>query len=142
MSESIKKFEDLLAEKNIELENWEDDEGDNRFFAYEDSLKNGPTVRIVAALQNKPNYVGTVYLFNYINIADEVNKESFYELLNELNVDYSYVKFLLDDEFNIILRMHYPVLENHYDPQTTIDFMLMILEAAKDEYSKFMKLIL
>ncbi len=142
MSESIEKFEDLLTEKDIELDNWKDEEDETKYFAFEDGIKNGPRVRVVAALQNKPEYVGTVYLFNYINIADEVNKDSFYELLNELNNDYTYVKFLLDDESNIFLRLNYPVVENYYDPETTIDFMLMILEAAKDEYPKFMKLIL
>jgi hypothetical protein len=38
--------------------------------------------------------------------------------------------------------MHYPVLEGAYDAQTTIDFMLMAVDAAKEEYSKFMKLML
>ncbi|HPN37057.1 MAG TPA: YbjN domain-containing protein [Melioribacteraceae bacterium] len=142
MSESIQKFEELLAQKEIELENWSGEDDGSRYFAFEESIKNGPRIRVVAALQDKPNFVGTVYLFNYINISEEKNKEAFYELLNELNDDYTYVKFILDDEDNIMMRLHYPVLEGLYDAQTTIDFMLMATDAAKEEYSKFMKLIL
>lgn len=81
-----------------------------------------------------------VHLLNYgfIKGINPLKKQTIYEFLNELNSKYTYIKFLMRDN-GIDVEIHYIV--DSYSPQTTINYLLTMIEVMNDEYENFMKLI-
>ena len=128
-------FKNLLEQNNIYMEENRDEIG--TFFRAPQSLKSGGNVLVVVSFSNQESIVD-ISIFNIAQIENPLKKEELNKLINELNKDYRYAKFIESDN-SVIAQYSYDVRE-HFNPGLVLDHVALLLNVVDDAYPKFMKL--
>lgn len=101
-------FKKYMIEQKIIFDEWSNDSDD--FFAFDDKIKNGPNVRIAIGFA-KGDLKVSVYIINVAEITNPSKREYALQLVNELNIKYSYNKFMMEDTGDVFLATHIPVFD-------------------------------
>lgn len=138
MGKNVDAFRNLLNDKELYMEEGENEEG-NTFFRTEQKLENGGTVLLAVGF-NENEEIVDIYVFNIAEIKDAYKKESTVKLINELNNEYRYSKFLLEGNGGI--STNYSILfEDNFNPNVVLRQLILALNTAEEAYPKFMKLV-
>lgn len=137
MTKNAKVFNSFLASKEVKPD-VNETEDDTRFTLHY-NLKGGPNVRIVCIFDEDDTMV-RLYFFDYINSVDESKKAKIYEVINKINLEYTYVKFVIDDD-NDVYASYFVTVNNNFDSQIIFNLMLTISEIMEEKYPAFMKVV-
>lgn len=80
-----------------------------------------------------------IYSFDLINEISPLKKQIMYEFLNQLNLKYTFVKFVMQDN-SINVSSHYILSE--YNPELTVEYITAMVNIMTEEYDNFIELIL
>ncbi|GFZ84447.1 hypothetical protein GCM10010978_25980 [Compostibacillus humi] len=128
-------FQQTLNEKNIYMERNQDEGG--VFFRVHQSIKGGGNVLVVVFFSNNENIVD-INIFNIARIDNPLKKEELHKLLNELNKQFRYAKFI-EDQGGIFAQDSIDV-HDYFSPMLILDHVAMLINTVEDVYPKFMKL--
>lgn len=137
MGNNANQFREFLMSNQIDLE-----EGNSEFgtyFATESTIPSGPRVRIVALIADEDNQIA-ILSFNYANVGNPSKKEYILEKLNELNIKYTYNKFVLKENNEIAANVFIDV-ENNFSPQILWGQIVSMYQALEEEYKGFMRIL-
>ena len=101
----------------------------------------GKSNSIVTLLIFKELGIKTVFV-DLANIEDEEKHFACYELMNNLNADYSYLKFFMTDdgevraEYDVVLSM----TDGNFDADEFMKLFISVFSVIEENYPKFMKL--
>ena len=136
MSKNANEFRNFLKSINVTLE--EETKDDDIIFSVNNTIQAGPTVRLIVVLPNGDNQAAVIGA-NYVTINNPSKKEYILEKINELNMKYTYNKFVLVD--NTIGVQVFMAIDNNFSPETLWSFLLGAYDAMEEEYKGFMKII-
>ncbi|MEF3313241.1 hypothetical protein PV433_30570 [Paenibacillus sp. GYB004] len=130
-------FRDALNQKNVYMEELKDDQG-GTFFRADQRLENGGSVLLVVSFNEREDIVD-LNVYNIAKITNPLKKESIHNLINDLNIDYRFTKFM---EQNGVVSAQYSLTaeQNKLDAGRVLEMLIMLLRSAEDNYPKFMKL--
>lgn len=138
MSSNVSVFRDCLREKELFMEEGKNEDG-STFFRVEQRLDNGGLVVLAVSFDDSEEIV-EIYTFNIAEINDAYKKESTIKLINELNGDYRYSKFQLEENGKVS-SSYALMFENNFNPNVVVRQLIMALNSAEEVYPKFMKLV-
>ena len=104
----------------------------------QDMRGSGGTANIFLVFSNDDQ--GVDIQINFAKINNPLRKESAYELLNELNVDYRFTKFKISEDI-VSANYSFMYLDNEFTADSVMEMSLLLFESAVKVYPKFMKLI-
>ncbi|KGX86664.1 YbjN domain-containing protein [Pontibacillus marinus] len=135
---NVERFKELLRQKEIYMNEGTNEDG-SVFFRTEQKLKNGGSIGLVVAFSVEEHMVD-VYGFDIAEITDPLKKESIHKLLNEINIDYRFNKFYMDNQGRISSSAAL-IFEDNFNPNVVFRLMVMALNTADEVYPKFMKVM-
>lgn len=138
MSTNSNLFKQYLNDNNLYADSWNGEKG-SVCFQFNQKLKSGPNGRIVAIF-NDTNSLVSIYALDYVTLTNTTRKDYMYKLLNEINNKYTFFKFILDNDNNIILSSFIP-LENNFKPEVAMRLIFGVLDTMEEEYSSLMKVM-
>ena len=94
----------------------------------------------MALFDNEKDTQVAIYAFNYVKVTNPSRKEYILQKINELNLSYTYNKFVLDEENNININTFIAV-DNNFKPNLVWASMIAMYRALENEYSNFMKIL-
>lgn len=109
------------------------------FFAINEKTNNGANIRIVASFSNEYPSVD-VYCFNLAEITNPLKREIALKHMNELNTNYRFSKFILNDEGSVAIQSSLDFTDDNFNPELVVKHVMMLYHAANDEYQNFMKI--
>jgi hypothetical protein len=135
--EKVNLFKQLLKEKEIGMESSINEDGVCTFVTHQ-SIKNGPTMRLVAMFNAEETSV-YCYVFDYLNIGEE-KKERIIDAINAINSNYTFTTFYLSDDLDI--QQKYSIdIEDVYSPVTVFNQLIIMIHHAEEQYKEFMKIV-
>lgn len=138
MSRNVESFRNFIKEQNLYLEEGKNQDGSS-FFRAEQRLENGGSVILAVIFDiNNEDFV-EIYVFNIAEIRDAYKKESALKLINELNAEFRYSKFILDSSGRVTSN-YCLMFENNFNPSVVLRQLVLALNSADEVYPKFMKL--
>lgn len=138
LTNNANSFKQLLDKNNIYADSWDGEDG-AVCFQFNQKLKTGPNGRVMVIFNSEDTLV-SIYALDYVTLVNTARKDYMYRLLNDLNSKYTYFKFILDNDNNIILSSFIP-LENNFRPEIAMRLILGVLDALEEEYSALMKVM-
>ncbi|KUP04425.1 hypothetical protein Q75_15660 [Bacillus coahuilensis p1.1.43] len=134
---NVAVFRNYLQSRDIYMEEVQEESG-GVFFRTRQGFDNGGSVVIVAAFNELQDIVD-LQILGLASITNPLKKESVHNLLNELNFNYRFSKFL-EVEGNISAQYSIHLGDKVLDAEFLMDTLLMLLRSAEENYPKFMKL--
>ncbi|WP_404336544.1 YbjN domain-containing protein [Planococcus rifietoensis] len=138
MPSNVNAFRNCIKEKELFMEEGKNEDG-SIFFRVEQRLDNGGLVVLAVSFDESEEIV-EIYTFNIAEINDAYKKESTIKLINELNRDYRYSKFQLDENGKVS-SSYALMFEDNFNPNIVVRQLVMALNSAEEVYPKFMKLV-
>lgn len=138
MATNADLFKDYLKKENFYTDNWKTDDG-NEVFQLRQKLENGPDGRLLIVL-DKENNIVSIYALDYVTLSNPSRKDYMYRLLNELNMKYTYNKFTLSEDNNIIVSCFIP-FDNNFKPEIVMQNVYGAYKAMQNEYPGLMKVM-
>ena len=137
MFRNRENFRRYLLEENINFEDVPFQDGGHGFRLLQ-TLENGPRL-ILGVSFNSDDTIVDIKIYNIAKIDNPLKKEFLYALLNELNDDYRFTKFVEDDgEITASYSMSLLGIMDY--SELIFDTLVMIFNSVKEEFPKFMKL--
>ncbi|GIP38419.1 hypothetical protein J31TS4_16990 [Paenibacillus sp. J31TS4] len=133
---NVSLFRTYLQQINVHMEEVQD--GGEVYFRTTQSFENGGSVLLVVSFNDREDLVD-LNIYNIANIKNPLKKEAVHSLINELNVQYRFTKFM-ESEGRISAQYSMNVVPNQLDPEQIFNKLIMLLRSAEDTYPKFMKL--
>ena len=105
-------FRNYLEEVNLHMEEVEGEDG--IFFRTRQSFDNGGNVLVVSSFNAEEDLVD-LRILGLASINDPLKKELVHKLVNQLNVDYRFAKFIeIDGEISV--SYSYNLIKNELNP--------------------------
>lgn len=133
---NVSVFEDYLQEIDFFMEQLNDEDG--VFFRVRQSFETGGEVILVVSFNDSEDIID-LYVHNIAHITNPLKKEHLHNLLNELNVNYRFIKFM-ELEGRVSAQYSITVDQNSIDPQYLMDLLKLLFDTTEENYPKFMKL--
>ena len=130
-------FKNYLQGQDIYMEEVQEDNG-GVFFRTRQGFDNGGSVIVVVAFNDREDLVD-LQIFGVASINNPLKKENVHSLINELNKNYRFSKFMEADG-NISAQYSFNVAQSQLDPAFLMDTLIMLLRTTEESYPKFMKL--
>ncbi|MGG1555257.1 T3SS (YopN, CesT) and YbjN peptide-binding chaperone 1 [Paenibacillus ferrarius] len=108
------------------------------FFAMNIRTDSGANIRLVAAFTLDYPSVD-IYCFNLADITNPLKREIALKHINDLNINYRYSKFTINDEGAVTISAALDFNES-FDPSLIVRHIRLLYKAADDEYRNFMKI--
>ena len=120
------------------------DDGEERIIRMRQQLDNGSVVSIaiVVTENGDTNDFIKIKYFDLVRLDENMDPQVFHEKLNEWNSEYRYVKFVVDDERDVVVDIDLP-LDLHVGAFQADSFMAMVgvgLQVLEEVYPELMKL--
>lgn len=107
-------------------------------FRFYQQLENGPRL-LIGVLFNATDTIVDITIFNIAKITNPLKVELYLSLLNELNNQCRYTKFVkVDDEIQANYSL--PLVGNQDMSDIIFELMLLVLRSVEDSFPKIMKL--
>ena len=100
------------------------------------------SIAIVVTEKGDTNDFIKIKYFNLVRLEEDMDPKAFHEKLNEWNSQYRYVKFVVDDERDVVVDIDLP-LDLHVGMFQADSFMAMVgvgLQVLEEVYPEMMKL--
>lgn len=136
MSQNAIKFEEYLREQNMGLDKQTNEEG--VIYVVREHLEGFGPVALVILFNNNDRIV-TVISYQYLKINDLSKKQDIVQLINEINCEYTMVKFTEAAGF-ITVQIALP-FNNNFAPEVIVEMVAMLLGAIKEEQPRFAALL-
>ncbi len=120
------------------------DDGEDQIIRMRQQLDNGSVVSIaiVVTENGDTNDFIKIKYFDMVRLGEEADPTAFHEKLNEWNSEYRYVKFVVDDDRDVVVDIDLP-LDLHVGAFQVESFMSMVgvgLQVIEEVYPELMKL--
>ena len=120
------------------------DDGEDQIIRMRQQLDNGSVVSIAIVVTEKgdTNDFIKIKYFGLVRLEEGADPKAFHEKLNEWNSQYRYVKFVVDDERDVVVDIDLP-LDLHVGVFQADSFMAMVgvgLQVLEEGYPEMMKL--
>ncbi len=113
-------FKKFLEERDLPF--MEDTLNDEKVILISETTKKGFALRVFIQFTNDDRLVG-LYVFNFAILLDRTDKDALLDILNELNCKYSYFKFAIDQNDEIVISNNQTYLEN-FSPELLFSVLL------------------
>jgi len=140
-------FEAIKAELDRQDMKYGEDmteDGEDHIIRMRQQLDNGSIVNIAIVVTENGNtndFIKIKY-FGIVRLDEKMDPQAFHEKLNEWNSEYRYVKFVVDDERDVVVDIDLP-LDLHVGVFQADSFMAMVsvgLQVLEEVYPELMKL--
>ena len=128
-------FKSYLESQNLYPNTWKTEEGSD-VFEFQQKLKSGPSGRLVVII-DKYELV-SIYALDYVTLTNSSRKDYMYKLLNELNIKYTYYKFTLSEDNEVIISCYIP-FNNNFNAEIVLNKLGGTLMIMDKEYPNLMK---
>ena len=120
------------------------EDGEDQIIRMRQQLDNGSVVSIAVVVTEKgdTNDFIKIKYFGLVRLDENSDEKVFHEKLNEWNSQYRYVKFVVDDERDVVVDIDLP-LDLHDGVFQADSFMAMVgvgLQVLEEVYPELMKL--
>ena len=140
-------FEAIKAELDKQDMKYGEDvteDGEEQIIRMRQQLDNGSVVSIAVVVTEKgdTNDFIKIKYFGLVRLDENSDEKAFHEKLNEWNSQYRYVKFVVDDERDVVVDIDLP-LDLHDGIFQPDSFMAMVgvgLQVLEEVYPELMKL--
>ena len=140
-------FEAIKAELDKQDMKYGEDvteDGEEQIIRMRQQLDNGSVVSIAVVVTEKgdTNDFMKIKYFGLVRLDENSDEKAFHEKLNEWNSQYRYVKFVVDDERDVVVDIDLP-LDLHDGIFQPDSFMAMVgvgLQVLEEVYPELMKL--
>ena len=140
-------FEAIKAELDKQDMKYGEDateDGAERIIRMRQQLDNGSVVSIAVVVTENgdTNDFIKIKYFGLVRLEEDTDPQAFHEKLNEWNSEYRYVKFVVDDERDVVVDIDLP-LDLHKGVFQAASFMAMVgvgLQVLEEVYPELMKL--
>ena len=141
-------FEAIKAELDRQDMKYGEDmteDGEDHIIRMRQQLDNGSIVNIaivVVTEKGDTNDFIKIKYFGIVRLDEKMDPQVFHEKLNEWNSEYRYVKFVVDDERDVVVDIDLP-LDLHVGVFQADSFMAMVsvgLQVLEEVYPELMKL--
>ena len=140
-------FEAIKAELDKQDMKYGEDvteDGEEQIIRMRQQLDNGSVVSIAVVVTEKgdTNDFIKIKYFGLVRLDENSDEKAFHEKLNEWNSQYRYVKFVVDDERDVVVDIDLP-LDLHDGIFQPDSFMAMVgvgLQVLEEVYTELMKL--
>jgi len=140
-------FEAIKAELDKQDMKYGEDvteDGEEQIIRMRQQLDNGSVVSIAVVVTEKgdTNDFIKIKYFGLVRLDENSDEKAFHEKLNEWNSQYRYVKFVVDDECDVVVDIDLP-LDLHDGIFQPDSFMAMVgvgLQVLEEVYPELMKL--
>jgi hypothetical protein len=136
MSQNAIKFEEYLRQQNLGLDKQTNEEG--VIYVVRENLEGFGPVALVILFNNNDRLV-TVISYQYLKINDLTKKQDIVQLINDINSEYTMVKFTEGAGF-ITVQIALPFKDN-FVPEVIVEMVAMLLGAIKEEQPRFAALL-
>lgn len=137
MPTNVDVFRNHIKEKELYMEEGTNEDG-SAFFRVEQRMENGGSVVLAVGFDTTEEILD-IYTFNIAEIKDAYKKESTLKLINDLNKDYRYTKFYMDEDGRISSSYGF-IFEDNFSPNVVVRQLFLAFNSAEEVYPKFMKL--
>lgn len=134
---AIQNFRRLLEKKEIYYEDVPFEDGGHGFRLHQ-TLDNGPRL-ILGVSFNKEEDLVDIKIYNIAKINNPLKKEFLHSLLNELNNDYRFTKFV-EYEDEVTASYSFDLIGVFDHSEFILDKLIMTYNSVEKEFPKFMKL--
>ena len=136
MSQNAQKFEEFLKKNNIVLEKNTND--DLTTFLVRENIENaGPTT--IGVLFNTHDGLVNIVAYQFLQIKESEKRSQVMELINTLNVEYTFCKYVEKDGF-VTLHISLPVKDN-FNVELVVELIATIINTIKQDYPRFMAIL-
>lgn len=132
-------FERYAQNKDVAYDTVDLENGKIGFKFYQ-SIENGPRL-LLGVIFNSDDTIVDLTIYNIAKLTNPLKKENYLHLVNELNDNYRYTKFVVTEELEVNATYSMILPTNNYDFSSDIfDSLIMILQTVEDSFPKFMRL--
>jgi hypothetical protein len=136
MSQNALKFEEFLKAKNIKLEKTTND--DLATYIIREQIGAPTPITIGVVFLNHDGLVNIV-AYQFLRINRPEMKQQVMELVNTLNVAYTFIKYTVKDDL-VTAHISAPFMDN-FNAELLNQLILSLLNALKQDYPRFMELL-
>lgn len=136
MSQNAQKFEEFLKEKNITLEKNVNE--DLTTFLVRENIE-GAGLTTIGVLFNTHDGLVNIVAYQFLQIKQPEKKPQVMELINTLNVEYTFCKYVEKDDF-VTLHISLPVKDN-FSSELLVELIATIINTIKNDYPRFMAIL-
>lgn len=137
LTKNAQEFRSFLINQGINLDFVELDDGDT-VVEIRESLECGVNFRMVVVFSSDDSMVG-VYGLDFIQGINPMKKSYVYEAINELNIKYTYYKYIVDKE-KIVLQS-FALFNDNFDSNIVMKIIMGMMNLVNNDYSGLMKII-
>ena len=130
-------FKNFLQKEKMGMEEIQEEDG-GVFFRTRQSFKNSGSA-LIAVCFNKGDSIVDLQVLSFATIDNPLKMELVHDLINELNLNYRFGKFV-EEEGGISIQYPIALSTDELDPAFVFQMLVMLFHAAEDSYPKFMKL--
>lgn len=134
---AIQNFRRHLEKKEIYYEDVPFEDGGHGFRLHQ-TLDNGPRL-VLGVSFNKEEDLVDIKIYNIAKINNPLKKEFLHSLLNELNNDYRFTKFV-EYEDEVTASYSFDLIGVFDHSEFILDKLIMTYNSVEKEFPKFMKL--
>ena len=131
------RFRNYLEEKNFFMEDGQLEDG-TVFFRCHQKLQSGGEVLLVVTFEFGERVLG-FKVFDIVHTADPLKTDAMHKLINEMNAEFRFGKFIEIDG-HVSLLYNFRAQTEEVDPFLIMDTLISLFETTQECYPKFMKL--
>ncbi|NTV50973.1 MAG: hypothetical protein HGB32_15875 [Geobacteraceae bacterium] len=136
MSQNALKFEKFLKTNNMKLEKIVNE--DLTTFLIRENIENaGPTT--IGVLFNSHDGLVNIVAYQFLRINKPEMKQQVMELINTLNVEYTFCKYVEKDDF-VTLHISVP-FKNNFRAELLSDLIATFINTLNKDYPRFMAIL-
>lgn len=136
-TKNAQQFKSFLEKKDIHLEFIEGNEGAT-LVEIREGLKSGGRLRILVIFDEDESMV-SIYGGDFITGISPVKINYMYEAVNNLNIKYTYYKYVLEKDS--ISIQSYALFNNNFSSEVVMKMIFGMINVADSEYPSLMKIM-
>lgn len=136
MSQNAQQFEEFLKSNNIVLDKTANE--DLTTFVLREQI-GAPGLTTVGVIFNNHDGLVNIVAYQFLRINKQKKHQSALELVNELNLQYTFIKYTLKDDL-VTAHISVPFMDN-FSPGLISSMIMSLINALRQDYPKFMALL-
>lgn len=138
--DNFDRLKNLLIDENIHF-NEGRAEDDSPYVLFRQPIENAGTLTIIVGFSGRDQSKVSLAIYNIAKISSPLKRDELLRIVNQLNIKYSYIKFVADDEGEVSASYHVDIDEN-YDFGRLLWLIVMTCKTMieEDAVKQFMKL--
>ena len=136
MMTNFDKIKSLFIDNNVSFDEKYDENG--AFLIFQENIKNAGNITIVIWINSEQTILGIAF-YGVAHIDSPFKRNDLLELINELNNEYRFAKFVVDNDGDVMVKVSFMIDEN-FNPDKGLFMIMLTLDAIEENIGKFMKL--